>query len=480
MRTNNPFHPTAASALPPSAVAVLLLVGSLLAFVACAPAKSSGPVRSPRAQKWFDRAQTSYRTMDVEDAQDAVRQALRHAPKDAEIRLLAANLALAKLDYEEAIRLTEGTRDSQALALRGRAQWYAGHVDEAGASLERLLRDPEVHDPWAKAISKLANRGAEREPYRSHGDIVAAMEMPRVRGTALVVPVEIDGEQGLALVSTGTAEVVIDKSQRREPSWVSLRFDGRVEYQDVPAVTQDLSGISRQLGAPIKAMLGVNFLRNANATFDLQGRQFVVRQFVPPRPPQATDVALYYVRGGGMMIRSALTADAAPTPASLLIDSSQMFPLALDEEGWRKAGLDAAELTPLDGEPSIKHGVAPMIRLGAFDVPQVRGVLSSEIQTLETVLGLNIDGVIGSGLLGAFRVTLGDGGRTLWMEEDFVPPPAQRDRPAPEPGEGTAPAPSPAPSPAPPSSSEEPTLMMPGSTELEAPKLVPGGNAPAK
>lgn len=447
---------------------VLLLLGLVVAFVACQPAKAPGPVRSPRAQKWFERARASFNQMDVEDAQDAVHEALRYAPKDPEIRLLAANLALAKLDYEEAIRMTEGASGSKALALRGRAQWYAGQVDKAGASLEQLLHDPEVHDPWAKAISKLANRGAGRKPYRSEGDIVAAVEMPRVRGTALVVPVEIDGEQGLALISTGTAEVVIDKSQRREPSWVSLRFDGRVEYQDVPAVTQDLSGISRQLGAPIKAMLGVNFLRNANATFDLQGRQFVVRQFVPPRPPRATDVPLYYIRGGGMMIRSALSAESAPTPASLLIDSSQMFPLSLDADGWRKAGQDPAELTPLEGEPSIKHGVVPMIRLGAFDVPQVAGVLGTEIETLETVLGINIDGVVGSGLLGAFRVTLGDGGKTLWMEEDFVAAsPTAAPPPPPAPGGSEAPT-------------EAPSLQGPSPTGAPPASGEPSTNQPAK
>jgi hypothetical protein len=414
-----PFHPASHPCLPWLAAKALLFLGLLIAFMGCQPAKSPGPVRSPVAQKWFERARASFNQMDVDDAQDAIKEALRHAPTDPDVILLAANLSLAKLDYPETIRLTEGTTDSRSLALRGRAQWYAGDIQAAGASLETLLTDPDVHDPWAKAISKLANHGSGRQPYRSDGDIVAAIEMPRVRGTSLIVPVEIDGEQGLALISTGTAEVVLDKAQRKEPSWISMRFDGRVEFQDVPAVTQDLSGISRQLGAPIKAMLGVNFLRHANVTFDFQGRQFVVRQFSPPRPPRATDVPLFYIRGGGMMIRSALNTDSVP--ASLLIDSSQMFPLILDTDGWAKAGVDTKELSPLEGDTSIRHGMVPMIRLGAFDIPQVAGVHTTEIEPLEKALGLNIDGVIGSGLLGGFRVTLGDSGRTLWLEEDFVP-----------------------------------------------------------
>jgi hypothetical protein len=436
-------------------VKVVLLFGLALASVACQPAKSPGQVRSPRAQQWFDRAQASFQQMDVDDAQDAIAEAMRFAPMDVEVRLLAANIALAKLDYAETVRVTEGLTDSKALALRGRAQWYDGDVQGAGASVEALLRDPEVHDPWAKAISQLANRGAGRKPYRTEGHVVAAVEMPRVRGTALIVPIEVDGEAGLALVATGTAEVVLDRARRQEPSWVSIRIDERAEFQDVPAVTQDLSGISRQLGAPIKAMLGVNFLRHANATFDFQAQQFVVRQFSPPRPPRATDVPLYYVRGGGMMIRSALRADTSPPPASLLIDSSQMFPLSLDAEGWGKAGVDANTLKALEGEPGVRHGMVPMIRIGAFDVPQVAGVLGAEIEPLERALGLDIDGIVGSGLLGGFRITIGDSGRTLWVEEDFVEPP-----PAPhEPAEGDAPSEGTAPPM--PGTSDTPSLQLP-------------------
>ncbi|OQB11310.1 MAG: hypothetical protein BWY17_03898 [Deltaproteobacteria bacterium ADurb.Bin207] len=413
-------------------LSVAWLVVGLIACAACQPAKDPSSLRSPHAQKWFDRARNSFQQMDVEDAQDAIGQALRLAPQDPEIRLLAANLAIAKLDYAEVLRLTEGVSDSKALAIRGRAQWYLGDIQATSATLEALLRDPDTHDPWAKAISKLANHGTGRKPYRMEGDIVASVEMPRVRGTAMVVPVEIDGEQALALLSTGTAEVVLDKTQRAEPSWISVRIDGRVEFQDVPAVTQDLSGVSRQLGAPIKAMFGVNFLRNANVTFDFQGRQFVVRQFSPPRPPRATDIPVHYIRGGGMMVRSALASDGS---ASLYVDSSQMFPLALDTDGWRKAGVDPKTLTPFEGDPKLRHGIVPLVRLGAFDIPQVAAVLSNEIEGLEQVLGLNVDGVVGSGLLGGFRVTLGDSGKVLWVEEDLVTESGLNPAPSPKPAD---------------------------------------------
>jgi hypothetical protein len=432
-----------------------LSVASILACAlaaGCQPAEAPVSTRDARAQKWLDRAKASYRTADIEDASDAVQEALRVAPGDAEVRLTAASIAIARLDFDKTLRLTEGMHSSEAHALRGRAAWYAGQVETAGAELEALLRDPEVHDPWAKSVSLLANRGAGRKPYTVTGNVVAREEMTRARGSsAFVVPIEVDGEAGLALVATGTAEVVLDSSQRREPAWVSLRVAGRVELHDVPAITQDLSGIARQLGlSSLKALLGVNFLRHGNVTVDFLAQQFVVRRFVPPRPPTATDVPLFYIRGGGMLLRSALRPDMSP-PASLMVDSSMSFPIALDAEGWRKAGVDPATLRPLAADTKLREGVVPMVRVGAFDLPQVPGVAGVDLSTIEKVLGLDIDGLVGSGLLAGFRVTLGDGGRTMWLEEEgvssagVVAPAAGAAAPAPAP---PLPAPSPAPPPA--------------------------------
>src|SRR5437660_1439165 len=84
---------------------------------------------------------------------------------------------------------------------------------------------------------------------------------------------DFEGAQVLAMIATATGEVVVDSSSRKEPAWVNLRF-GSMEVKDVPALTQDLSAVSRQLGAPIKALLGVNLLRHMHVTFDRRGDQF--------------------------------------------------------------------------------------------------------------------------------------------------------------------------------------------------------------
>jgi hypothetical protein len=403
----------------------LALLAALLVS-ACGPARSpSAANRSPVAQKWFDRLKSSYTSADIDDASDAARSAVKEAPGDAEVLTWAARVALARLDYDETVRLLKGLTGSEARGLRGRAKWYAGQVDAAADELEAMLTDPEVHDAWAKAISQLARRGTGRKPFTLSGGLVGMCEMPRVPGnSAMIVPLEIDGEESLAMIATGTAELTLDSTTRKEPSWVSLRFGGRLEVKDVPAIVQDLSGLSRQMNAPIKALLGVNLLRHLNATFDYVGGQFVARRVAAPPPPNATRITVYYAKGGGMFIRSAFGPEKSSVPAVLLLDTSMAFPLALDDEGWKKAGVPLAKLTPVQNDPKLRQGTVAVLRLGAFEIPDVPSVAGTPIAEIEKGVQINLDGVIGASLLGAFRITLGDEGRTMWVEDLAMPPPS--------------------------------------------------------
>ena len=378
------------------------------------------PVRDPVVQKWLDRAMQSYLAADVDEAADEIQNALKQAPDDVEIKLWAARIALARLDFDEVLSVLEGVEGSEARGLRGRALWYAGNVDGAADELEAMLTDPDVRDPWARDIAGLARRGGGREPFKTSGSSVAMMAMERVKGTAFVVPLEIDGEQALALIATGTPELTLDRATRSQPSWVSLRFGGRIEVKDVPARVQDLSGISRQLGAPIKALLGVNVLRRLNATIDFSGGQFVVRTFAPPPASGATQAPVYYLKGGGMVVRTPLRADPNAELASLLVDTSFDLPLALDEAGWRKAGIEVSQLSPLPQDRKLKHGLVPIVRLGSFDVPNVPAVFGAtagdKIAEIERGLGIDLDGLLGSPVLSELRVTFTDGGRAMWFE----------------------------------------------------------------
>jgi hypothetical protein len=401
-------------------VAVVFL-GSVA--LGCSGASSPDSSRPQKAETWYRRAQHELKTGDFEHAHDSAESALAIVPEDPEVRTLAGAIALTALDFSEALRLLKGVRTTEAAGMRGRALWYKGDLEGAADELETMLADPAVKDDWAKEISKLARNGSGRAPFTLQGAMLAAVEMVHVSATApfFVVPVEIDGESVLAEIATGTGEVVLDRAARPEPSWVSLRFGERFEVVDVPALSKDLSGRSKELGVPVRALLGVNLLRHVNATFDFTGHQFVARNFAPPPPPAATRIDLRYARGGAMLVQIAFGSEGA-TKAELYVDTQRPFPLALDAEGWKKAGVELAGLTSLVGDPEqkLRQGTVPLVRLGVFDVPHATGLFGLPIADLQQQLQVDVDGILGAGLLYPFRGTFADGGRLLWIEDDLA------------------------------------------------------------
>lgn len=378
--------------------------------------ESEWPVESKR---WYDRALASYQSLDGEDARTAVNKALQVEPQRLELQGLATRIALSQLDYDGALQYSSGLTNSEAHSLRARAFWYSGRISEAGTELEALLSDPDVKDAWAEEVLKLVRQGAGRQPFTMRGSLLAVTEMPRLpNSTAMLVPIELNGQPVLAMLSTSSGEVVIDSAGGRESSWVSIVFDGRVEVKDVPALAKDLSGISREVNAPVKVLLGTNILRHLNATFDYLGRQFVVRNYEPPPPPVATRVPLAYIRGGEMVLRSTIGTDAEAPEFNLFLDSASTFAIALDDDAWKRTKVDLNSLLPVPGaDNGMRQTRLNQVKLGAFGVPSVPAVSGVALADLEQSLGIELDGLLGSGLLSNFRVTLAEGGRTLWFED---------------------------------------------------------------
>jgi len=433
---------------------LLALLALLVVPMACGPSIGGGaPARAPLATQWFERAKVGYRNADFEDAGDAIKRALAAAPTDAEIRELAGRIALVRLDFPEALKQTEGLDSTEAHGIRGRAFWFSGDLEHAADELEAMLADPKVKDAWAHDVAGLARRGAGRHPFEMEGRSVGAIEMPRgldrvSLGAANVVPCELDGERILALVATGSSEVLVDANSRHDPAWVDMRFD-QVEIKDVPALVQDLSPLTRQLGVPIKALIGAQLLRHAHATFDRRGDQFVVRRQDATPPPDASRVPLYYLRGGGMILRATVTAkdeDAVP----MLVDSSRPFPLLLQDGAWGKAGVDVHSLVPMPNDPTIKHGIVPMFRVGGFDLAKMPAIEGVDMHELTSGIDIDLGGVVGADLLAFFRITFADDGRFMWIEPDpsllgpnSQPRPGPPDVPSTAPSAGAGAAPSP-------------------------------------
>ena len=450
-----------------------VLVLALIAGPGCGNSDPNAPNRTPIGEKWYLRANTSYRGGDLDDANVAVESAMKASPQDMETRILAARIALARLDYAQAIKLTENIQTNDAKTIRGRALWYSGDMDRAADDLEDLLRDPSVKDNWARDVAKLARRGQGRHPFQIEGGVVASVEMPQA-GPALVVPCELEGERILALVATAMGELMIDSSTRAEPAWVNLKFGDRLEVKDVPALTHDLSAISKQLGAPIKALIGVNALRHMHVTFDRRGSQFVVRKSDPAPPPDASRVPLFYVRGGGMMMRAQVSKQDDGN-ALLFVDSSQFYPIALDDQLLKHANADMGSFQPQQGVPaSWKLGYLPYFKLGTLDLPQMPAMSGVPLAEFKSNFDVDLGGVVGAGLLSAFRVTFADDGRFVWMEMDPSMLPENQGRGQQPPPQDQAPPPTqqqqltpPKGAPAPPASAKPATTTPPPATKPE-------------
>src|SRR5580704_5400890 len=92
-----------------------LLLAPLALAAACGPSVDpQHPARAPLADKWLARAHASYKSGDFDDANVAGKSALQAAPNDPEIRLIGARIALSRLDFATALRLTEGMQTTEA------------------------------------------------------------------------------------------------------------------------------------------------------------------------------------------------------------------------------------------------------------------------------------------------------------------------------------------------------------------------------
>ena len=72
---------------------------------------------------------------------------------------------------------------------------------------------------------------------------------------------------------------------------------------------------------------------------------------------------------------------------------------------------------PEDPEQKLKTGTVPLLKLGAMPIARVPGVFGAPIGDMEKAMTADLDGVVGSGLLSPYRITFGDGGRLMWVED---------------------------------------------------------------
>jgi hypothetical protein len=416
------------------AFAALAIAGALSACTPAATTPTKAPEAASPGDEWLRRAEQSYAQADFVDAEEAVKQAVVAGARGEAAANLRAKLALARLDWADAIAATEGRAGADARGYRARALWYAGRIEEASVEIEALLRDPKVRDTWAKDVASLARAGAGRKPYAIESDWAAVgLDLPQ-SGSAYVVPVELDGKQVLAVVATSTSEVVLDAAAHKEPEWVNLRFGGRFEVRDVPALVKDLSSYSRLFDAPIELLIGTRALRELHATIDRRGSQLVVRREEASAPPSATVLSARYLRGGGLLVPVGFERGKAATRFNALVDSMLFFALTIDGDRWPSVGVDKATLA---ADPALKKatGIVPVVTVGSFELPRIPAIEGFGGFDVKSAVDFRLDGVVGANLLQLFRITFAGHGDRLWLESDIepfsVPSATQESAPAP-------------------------------------------------
>jgi hypothetical protein len=139
-------------------------------------------------------------------------------------------------------------------------------------------------------------------------------------------------------------------------------------------------------------------------------------------------------------LRSNFGTDKSPKPGSLLIDTTMDLALVLDEDGWKKTGKNLVELQPLPGSKTLTIGLLDQFALGSLEIPGVPAVRGVPVADIEKPLGIDLDGIIGSGMFVPFRITLADQGRSMWVE----PMPQLPEEPAAQPEARPAPVGAPA------------------------------------
>jgi hypothetical protein len=149
-----------------------------------------------------------------------------------------------------------------------------------------------------------------------------------------------------------------------------------------------------------------------------------------------------------MIVRSTIGGENG-SHAALMVDTHRPFALALDDGGWKKANIDPAtlKLVPNDPEQKLREGEIPLLKLGAFDLKRVGALYGIPLGDLEKATQVDLDGIVGASLLYRYRCTFADGGRVLWIEDDYdevqavlrqgmAPPPPPAPAPSGAPGAG--------------------------------------------
>jgi Aspartyl protease len=191
-------------------------------------------------------------------------------------------------------------------------------------------------------------------------------------------------------------------------------FDlGPVRLRDVRAgVSEALTAVSAQLGRPIDAVVGHEFVRGRIVSIDYPARRV---DFAAAAGPEAeAEPFTLAPRRPLTLVRVRLNGRG---PYLLALDSAASTTL-LSPKTAISAGIDATQAATLGGAGGASAGGARLgrARIGLGPLERESNVAVADVlEPIREAAGAAIDGVLGADFLSASRVTFDYAGNRLWI-----------------------------------------------------------------
>ncbi len=380
-------------------------------ILAAAPAGAAGRADDLFRQGDFAAARAAYEAVPPSSPEYEV--ALRQL---GAIALYQNHLGDAEAKLHAAI--AKNPADREALGFLAEAERREGKYPDVVKLLTQLGR-PE-------RAAEFALFGDAR-PYRI-ANATKTITVPFERSDPLpLVLVKVNGKEGIFIIDTGAAEVVIDPGYAQYAGvpvttggsgGKSAAFNfGRIaklvissaEIDDVPAMVVPTAGFrSATLGKRIAGVIGTEFLSHFRSTLDFPGGKLVLEPSgSQTRPSDIIAETPFWLLGDHFIIA-----------AGSLNDSRQMFAIQTGLSGFaftvpastlQAAGIKVPPPPPsmpnAKGQIAVEQVSAKKLVLGDFGETDVTGLFGPFPAPFENMLGVRVGGIVTHSFFRPYAIT---------------------------------------------------------------------------
>lgn len=365
------------------------------------------------AARWTGRGEAAWSAGDLAKASAAFDRALQADGSLVRARIGKARALLAESDPAAAAEMLSGLDDASARTLRAQALFHGSLPGAAGALEELAPTKGFAHSALVLTRALRSRRPLQVEGRRAAIPLLTDLPLP-------AVPAIADGAMTRMLVDTGAFETVVDRTIASRLGFeaghgviASLAL-GSLVVRNVPAVSRDLSGLGRSLGAPVTGVVGMRLLALLHATIDYPSGWLVLGTQGPDLRPAGDGVRVPYWLVDGQFLTVRARADEAPEGA-YLVSGGGTFAVALSDEGLRSTGRRPEGLER-EADGFARYALSKL-RVGRLEVSEVPAIHFVFPERLVAETGVHYAGVLSHAFLAQWRVSVDSDHRALVFEQ---------------------------------------------------------------